>query len=126
MLGEPVIAAPLSDIELTFDDASSPWHTRCTVTGPDRPGLLHALTAVFAAAGLSVHSARVGTDGRIAVDHFELTDTRGAKLDERTKAKVLDIVLHGAVPRRRRFSRGEKYVTAVQAKPAIDGPAWLG
>ncbi len=125
-LREPVIASPISEIEMSFDDSSSPWHTLCTVSGPDRPGLLYALTAVFAAAGVSVHSARVTTDGTHAVDHFELTEASGTKLDERSKARILDTVLHGAVPRRRRFSRGEKYMTATRLGPALDGPAWSG
>jgi Kef-type K+ transport system membrane component KefB/predicted amino acid-binding ACT domain protein len=126
MLGEPLVALPLANVDLAFDDASSPWHTRCTATGPDRPGFLHALTTAFAVAGVNVHSARITTNGSQAVDHFELTDGRGAKLDERTKARILDIAFHGAVPRRRRFRRGEKYMTAVRAKPALDGPAWSG
>lgn len=126
MLHEPLVATPVPDIELTYDDASSPWHTRCTATGPDRPGLLHALTAAFAAAGVSVHSARITTNGTQAVDHFELSDGRGGKLDERTKDRVLEIARVGAVSRRRRFARGEKYMTRVSTKPAIDGAAWSG
>ena len=109
LLDEPLIAAPVPDIELDFDDEGSPWHTRCTATGPDRPGLLHSLTSAFAAAGVSVHSARIATDGPLAVDEFELSDRRDAKLDERTKARVLQILLNGAKPNRRRFGRAEKF-----------------
>lgn len=126
LLGNPLSASALPNVDLVFDNASSPWHTRCTATGPDRPGFLHALTAAFAVAGVSVHSARITTDGSQAVDHFELTEARGAKLGERAQARVLDIAFHGAVPRRRRFRRGQKYMVAVGAKPAIDGPAWSG
>jgi Na+:H+ antiporter len=127
MLHEPLVAPPAPNVELVFEDASSPWHTRCTATGPDTPGFLHALTATFAIAGVSVHSARITTEGTRAVDYFELTDARGEKLEERTKARILDIVLHGAVPRRRRFGRGLKYMTDVRAKPALDGgPAFSG
>ncbi len=125
-LGDPLIASAVPNVDLVFDNASSPWHTRCTATGPDRPGFLHTLTTAFAVAGVSVHSARITTDGSQAVDHFELTDPRGAKLGERAQARILDIALHGAVPRRRRFGRGQKYMVAVRAKPAVDGPAWSG
>ena len=58
----------------------------------DRPGLLHALTAAFAAAGVSVHAARITTEGDQAVDYFELSDGRGAKLDDRLKGRVLEIL----------------------------------
>jgi [protein-PII] uridylyltransferase len=124
MLRTPLVTPPLPDVDVTYDDASSPWHTRCTVTGPDRPGLLHALTASFAAAGLSVHSARVTTDGDRVVDSFELTDTNGAKLDDRAKARVIEVTRQGAVTRRRRFTRRERYMTRVRTKPSFDDPAW--
>ena len=121
ILRTPLVAQPAPNVELVFDDSSSPWHTRCTATGPDTPGFLHALTATFAIAGVSVHSARITTEGSRVTDYFELTDARGEKLDQRTKARTLDIMLHGAVPRRRRFGRGQRYMTAVGAKPAIHG-----
>jgi Kef-type K+ transport system membrane component KefB/predicted amino acid-binding ACT domain protein len=123
-LKAPLHAAPVPEIELVFDDAGSPWHTRCTAIGPDRPGLLHALTTAFAAAGVSVHSARITTDGPLAIDHFELTEPDGAKLDERAKARILEIAQHGAVPRKRRFARGERYMTRVNTKSKVGRPAW--
>ena len=103
LLGEPLIASPVPNIELVFDNADSPWYTLCTATGPDRPGLLHALTATFAA-GLSVHSARITTDGTQAVDHFELTDKNGAKLDEAAKARLREVVAQGIRARGRRVT----------------------
>ncbi len=50
------------------------------IQGPDRPGLLHALTATLAGVGVSIHSARVHTADGWALDRFELTDHRGSKL----------------------------------------------
>jgi Kef-type K+ transport system membrane component KefB len=125
MLDAPLVAVAVPDIDLVFDDAGSPWHTRCIATGPDRPGLLHALTSAFAVAGANVDSARITTDGPRAVDSFELTDRRGEKLDERTKAQVLDVLARGAEPRRRRFARGARYMTPARQSPA-SGPAWMG
>jgi hypothetical protein len=119
ILRTPLVAPPVPNVELVFDDSSSPWHTLCIATGPDTPGFLHALTATFAIAGVSVHSARITTEGSRVTDYFELTDTGGAKLDQRTKARILDIMLHGAVPRRRRFRRGQKYMSGVQPNVAI-------
>ena len=124
MLRSPLVAAAVPDIELVFDDVSSPWHTRCTAMGPDRPGLLFALTATFAAAGASVHSARITTENGEAVDHFELSDGHGTKLDDRAKERVLEIALpwRGQPPPPLRV--GEKYMTRVRTKPALEGPAW--
>ncbi len=125
MLRAPLVTPPMPDVAIAYDDASSPWHTRCTVTGPDRPGLLHALTAAFAAAGLNVHSARATTDGDNVVDTFELTDARGAKLDERAKARLIEVTRQGAVTKRRRLGRGERYMTRLRVGPVVDaGPAW--
>jgi [protein-PII] uridylyltransferase len=123
-LKAPLHAAPVPEIELVFDDAGSPWHTRCTAIGPDRPGLLHALTSAFAAAGVGVHSARITTDGPLAVDHFELTEPDGAKLDERAKARIVEIAQLGAAPRKRRFARGDSYMTRANTKSKVGRPAW--
>jgi len=100
----PLEAPALVDAETSFDDASSPWYTRCEVRGPDRPGLLHAITTAFASAGASVHSARVGADGDRVADRFELTDPSGRKLDDARKQVVRRALRTGVTaPRRRRF-----------------------
>jgi Kef-type K+ transport system membrane component KefB/predicted amino acid-binding ACT domain protein len=80
-LRRPPATAPGADLEIEFDDESSPWHTRCEVRGEDRPGLVHMITVGFAAAGVTVHSASIETRGGIAIDRFELSDTDGRKLD---------------------------------------------
>ena len=88
-------------MSLAFDDEGSPWHTLCTAEGPDRRGLLHALTTAFATAGASVHAARVATvEGRVT-DVFELTDAHGRKLDQSAKERVRRALAQGASPRRR-------------------------
>jgi UTP:GlnB (protein PII) uridylyltransferase len=104
-LDEPLEAKPVADVTLAFDDAGSPWHTRCAVTATDRPGLLHALAAAFAVADVSVHAAQITTDGARVVDQFDLTDRRGAKLDGKAKAAVVDAVTQGGRPRKRRLPR---------------------
>ena len=73
---------PAADLEIEFDDEGSPWHTLCEVRGDDRHGLLEMITVGFAAASVTVHSARIETRGGVAIDRFELTDTEGRKLDE--------------------------------------------
>jgi Na+:H+ antiporter len=104
-LDTPLVASPLEGVEVTFDDSGSPWHTRCTATAPDRPGVLHSLATAFAAADVNVHSAQITTDGASAVDHFGLTDRRGAKLDESAKSRILEVLATGHRARARRFAR---------------------
>jgi Kef-type K+ transport system membrane component KefB len=95
---------PIDDAVVTFDDVASPWHTICRVQAPDRHGLLHAITAAFAAAGTSVHSARVSTTGGAVSDSFELTDSTGAKLRDDLKERVVELIQNGVRPRKgRRF-----------------------
>ena len=99
-LGAPFTSAPAPEVSLTFDDEGSPWHTLCTAEGPDRRGLLHALTTAFATSGASVHAARVATvEGRVT-DVFELTDAHGRKLDEGAKDRVRRALAQGTGARR--------------------------
>ena len=96
---------PVPHALVSFDDQASPWHTLCRVEAPDRPGLLHAVTAAFAAAGASVHSARVSTVAGRAVDEFELTDRNGHKLTPETEEDVRRNLAQGVAPAPRRLLR---------------------
>ena len=73
---------------VSFDDVGSPWYTLCEVRSPDRRGLLHTITVGIAAAGASVHSARLETVDGLAVDRFELTDSTRRKLDAENEGAV--------------------------------------
>jgi len=57
--------------ELQPDERSQSW--RLSVTATDRPGLLHALTRVFASHGVSVSMAKIMTLGDRVEDVFILT-----------------------------------------------------
>ena len=93
---------PNPHAEMRFDDAASPWYTICEARSPDRRGLLHSLAAAIAAAGVSVHSARLVTIAGTTVDRFELTDRNGNKLDGAAKDRVLDAVQRGVSSKRPR------------------------
>src|SRR4051812_39201505 len=59
------------------------WSNRYTVvevTGLDRPGLLHALTATISKLNLNIASAHVATFGERVVDVFYVTDLLGAQI----------------------------------------------
>jgi Kef-type K+ transport system membrane component KefB/predicted amino acid-binding ACT domain protein len=101
-LRRPITSPPVLGVTLEFDDSGSPWHTLATVRGKDRPGLLHALTAAFAAAGADVHAARAHTTGGEVVDVFELTDVRGSKLSPDAYQQVEWMLARGVVERPRR------------------------
>jgi Kef-type K+ transport system membrane component KefB len=108
-LDTPLLAEPAPGLELEFDDAGSPWYTRCTATATDRPGLLHTLATAFALVEVNVHSARITTEGATAVDAFELTGRTGRKLDAPTKDRVRAIVEAGFTPPRRRLPWTRRY-----------------
>jgi Kef-type K+ transport system membrane component KefB/predicted amino acid-binding ACT domain protein len=101
-LHRPVTSAPVTAVTVEFDDVGSPWHTVATVRGKDQPGLLHALTAAFAAAGADVHAARAHTVNGDVVDVFELTDVRGLKLRPDACEEVERMLAAGVVERPRR------------------------
>jgi [protein-PII] uridylyltransferase len=92
---EALVAPAVPDAVVDFDDAGSPWASRCTVEAGDRPGLLQAVTAAFAHAGVSVRAAKVTTEGGTALDSFDLTLRDGRKLDRRAKQRVVAALQSG-------------------------------
>jgi [protein-PII] uridylyltransferase len=113
---------PVEGVQLAFDDHASPWHTIVDVRAPDRPGLLAAIAAAFAGAGLSIHALEAGTVDGEARDRFEVTDRHGAKLHESDRAAVEANLLAGS--RSNGSSRGpragRKGGRWRTRKPAID------
>jgi Kef-type K+ transport system membrane component KefB len=97
-LQQPQLPVAVPDAALEFDNQASPWHTVCTVRAPDRRGLLHALTAGFAATGVSVHAARLAIEGEEVVDVFELSDGNGHKLSEQTIEATRAVLVTGEAP----------------------------
>lgn len=84
----PLHRAPMPNLALHFDNAALPWHTSCTVTGPDQASALQAVATALANAGVVVHSARIATvDGEIR-DRFTVSDRFGRKLDESAMRRV--------------------------------------
>ncbi len=72
------------------------WSTRYTVievSGLDRPGLLHDLTAALSRHSLNIASAYVATFGERAVDVFYVTDLMGAKIQTAQRQAAIRKVL---------------------------------
>ena len=87
-------------LTLEFDNDTLPWHTTVDVRGEDRPGLLQAVTAAFAAADVVVHTARITTaDGEVQ-NRFAVTDRVGRKVDTSTADRVRAALAKGGRPRR--------------------------
>jgi [protein-PII] uridylyltransferase len=121
LLDERLSAPPSPGVRLEFDDDGSPWHTRCTARGADRPGLLHALTTSFAIASVNVHAARAATNGAQIIDTFDLTTRHGNKLDEATKRRVAETLRCGIQPARRRFWPRRRMAHAFEWRLASPG-----
>lgn len=90
----------MSGLTLEFDNDTLPWHTTVDVRGDDRPGVLQALTAAFAAADVVVHTARVATEDGLVRDRFAVTDRLGRKVDVATADRVRAALTKGGRPRR--------------------------
>ena len=104
LLDQPVVLRRVADASVEFDDHTSPWHTVCRIESPDRRGLLQAVTAAFAMAGVSVHSARVVTQGDRATDVFELNQGEATKLSMAARAMIERALAYGVMEgKRRRF-----------------------
>jgi len=83
----PLTTHPVTDADLAFDDTVSPWYTICELDAPDAPGLLAAVAAAFAAAGVDVHGSTVATVSGRAQDRFELS-WGGTRLAPDVRAQV--------------------------------------
>lgn len=88
-LARPLPAASLGEATVDFDDHASALYTACVIRTTDRPGLLHAIATAISSVGVDIHAARITTiiDGQ-AIDHFDLSDNRGCKLDATLKEAV--------------------------------------
>jgi UTP:GlnB (protein PII) uridylyltransferase len=87
-------------LDIQFDNDSLPWHTAVTVTGDDRPGLLHAVSTAFAAADMVVHTARIATTDGQANDRFAVTDRVGRKVTTDQVERMTAALAKGGRPRR--------------------------
>ncbi len=103
-LGQRLASAGMADADVSFDSSASPWHTVCEVRSPDEPGVLHALACALAAAGVDVHSARIGREGGTVIDRFEVT-SGGAKLGAERQARIRALIASGVEPKRLRWRR---------------------
>lgn len=74
------ISGPLP--RLAVDNATHPWHTLLRVTGPDRIGLLAAVSAALSESGAIVHHATIQTRDGMADDTFEISNRAGRKLPD--------------------------------------------
>jgi UTP:GlnB (protein PII) uridylyltransferase len=102
---EPLALRGLDGVRVLFDDQSSPWHTLCRVEAPNRAGLLAAVTAAFAAAGVNVHSARVVTEGDSAIDVFELNQGEAIKISAEARQAIEHALRTGTSVTPRRWFR---------------------
>ncbi len=91
----PVTAQP-AQVHVLVDNHTSARASIVEVRAPDRLGLLHDITAAFAALGLDVVSALVDTLGHEVIDTFYVRDARGEKLSEHEIASVRT-ALNGAI-----------------------------
>jgi UTP:GlnB (protein PII) uridylyltransferase len=56
------------------------------------------ITVGFAAAGVTVHTARIETTAGVAIDRFEVTDTDGRKLDDARQHEARRAIWSGTTP----------------------------
>ena len=98
------LALPGADV--TFDNASSPWHTICTARADDDGLVLLALAKAVALCDVNVVAARVvGTDAGPA-QVLELATRRGAPVPPETQSRILVVLASGEPPSLRRRKVG--------------------
>lgn len=96
--GLPERPRPPVKVEVHFSNQISPTHTVIDVYGPDRLGVLSDLTRTLAEAGLTIHLAKISTQGDRIADGFYVADAvTGAKLEEGPRRSALEQTLRGVL-----------------------------
>jgi len=98
------VALPAPEVRVSIDNRASSTASLVEVRAPDRPGLLHHVTAAIASLGLDIVSARATTLGAAAVDTFYVL-YRGAKVPE-PEAEAMAVRLRAEVEGRYQASLG--------------------
>jgi [protein-PII] uridylyltransferase len=75
--------------DVTINNQWSNRYSMLEVTGLDRPGLLHELTATLSKLNLNITSAHVATFGERVVDVFYVTDLLGDKIYSATRQAAI-------------------------------------
>jgi [protein-PII] uridylyltransferase len=75
--------------EVNINNQWSHRYTMVEITGLDRPGLLHDLTATLSKLNLNIASAHVATFGERVVDVFYVTDLMGAQITWPTRQAAI-------------------------------------
>lgn len=86
-----------SSVVYTIDNQVSELYTRVSVNGENRPGLLSAITGVFANMGIDVRKAEVSTQGGKVNDAFYIVDPDGNKIEESELLRSIEAALNAIV-----------------------------
>jgi [protein-PII] uridylyltransferase len=106
-----------------------------TVVGRDRPGLLSAITGLFALRGLDIRSADTAGEAGFAVETFVVEPSRGRWPDFKLVADQLEAILRGTFPLEERlaeqvrtYAQGKRSVSSrpVEIRIDVDNAASVG
>ncbi|HEX2675746.1 MAG TPA: [protein-PII] uridylyltransferase, partial [Polyangiales bacterium] len=83
--------------EIVLDHAASHEHTVIEVLTADRPGLLFTLSQALHEIGISIHLAKINTEGSRVIDVFYVTGSDGKKLAPGEPSERVRQHLHAAL-----------------------------
>jgi [protein-PII] uridylyltransferase len=85
------------ETRVKVDNRSARGSTVVDVFARDRMGLLADVTSALHRAGLTIHVARIATEGNRAVDAFYVTDPAGRKLEGAESLAALEAAVARAI-----------------------------
>ena len=77
---------------IAVDNSIHPWHSILRVAGPDRLGLLAAISYALSEAGVIVHHAVIQTRDGLVDDSFEISDRVGRKVSDDVGDKITRVL----------------------------------
>ncbi len=92
--GRPI---PAVSTQIAIDHGASHRHTVIEVVTADRHGLLFTLAHALAQLGVSIHVAKINTEGSAVIDVFYVTEADGKKLEPGARSKQVCASLQAAL-----------------------------
>ncbi len=108
--------------KVTLDNNISDLYSVIEVKAQDRLGLLYLITRTLYVLGITIHMARISTEGNRAVDAFYVTKREGGKLNEREFITISRVLKEAIEEERVPMESSAQLAMHFSKKQHVQGP----